>query len=298
MSPESVIAWREAMTRLADQYFFDLLRMYLGAIKTPFNKQRLIEELSAFLRKKSTKRRILESLDAEDLLVVAAVREIQSPTQQRIVSLLSPSSSFSSVYERVLNLEERLIIYRKGDEFSRAYAVNPLLEDELAPYANRAALFYPLSRGTSAHAAMRVDDLVLAALYGVFLLEGDSVKNDGTLRKKTMTGILERISRLEGNEALAALLVTALRNLSLLTLVDGGWFPIPRAGRPSPRERRRSGWRTSPRRPPAGTRGSDFSGRRKALSITFRPSSPARATMRPTCGGFRSLFPSASPRRS
>lgn len=225
MSPESVIAWREAMTRLADQYFFDLLRMYLGAIKTPFNKQRLIEELSAFLRKKSTKRRILESLDAEDLLVVAAVREIQSPTQQRIVSLLSPSSSFSSVYERVLNLEERLIIYRKGDEFSRAYAVNPLLEDELAPYANRAALFYPLSRGTSAHAAMRVDDLVLAALYGVFLLEGDSVKNDGTLRKKTMTGILERISRLEGNEALAALLVTALRNLSLLTLVDGRLVP-------------------------------------------------------------------------
>ncbi len=225
MSPESVIAWREAMTRLADQYFFDLLRMYLGAIKTPFNKQRLIEELSAFLRKKSTKKRILESLDDDDLLVVAAVREIQSPTQQRIVSLLSPSSSFSSVYERVLNLEERLIIYRLGDESSRAYAVNPLLEDELAPYANRETLFYPLARGASAHAAMRVDDLVLAALFSVFLLEGDSIKNDGTLRKKTMTGILERVSRLEGNESLAALLVTALRNLSLLTLVDGRLVP-------------------------------------------------------------------------
>lgn len=83
MNPEHVIAWREALVRLTDQHFFDLMRMYLGAIKTPFNKQRLIEELSVFLRKKETKERIISLLDSFDLMILSAVKELPSPTQQK-----------------------------------------------------------------------------------------------------------------------------------------------------------------------------------------------------------------------
>ena len=63
MNPEAVVEWREALVRLTDQHFFDLMRMYLGVIKTPFNKQRLIEELSSFLRRKENRDRILSLLD-------------------------------------------------------------------------------------------------------------------------------------------------------------------------------------------------------------------------------------------
>ncbi len=227
MKHESVVAWREALTRLSDQYFFDLLRMYLGAIKTPFNKQRLIEELSAFLRKKATKERIAQSLDDADRAVLAAIREMNTPTQQRIVSLLSPSSSFSAVYERILNLEERLIIYRRDENSARAYAINPLLEDDLAPYATRAALVSPVSRGEPARGALRLDDLALAGLYSFFLLEGESIKNDGSLRKKTLAGVLESFPRFEGDESLAEALVAALRNLGLVGVVDGRLVPDP-----------------------------------------------------------------------
>ena len=227
MKHESVVAWREALTRLSDQYFFDLLRMYLGAIKTPFNKQRLIEELSAFLRKKTTKELVVRSLDDGDRAVLAAIREMNSPTQQRIVSLLSPASSFSAVYERILNLEERLIIYRRDENSARAYAINPLLEDDLAPFATLAALVSPVSRGESARAAPRLDDLALAGLYSFFALEGESVKNDGSLRKKTIAGILERFPRFEGDEPLAERLVSALRNLGLVVVGDGRLAPDP-----------------------------------------------------------------------
>ncbi len=227
MRHESVTAWREALTRLSDQYFFDLLRMYLGAIRTPFNKQRLIEELSAFLRKKSTKELIAQGLDDEDRAVLAAIREMNSPTQQRIVSLLSPSSSFSAVYERILNLEERLIIYRRDEDSARAYAINPLLEDELAPYATMAALVAPVFRGEPARGPLRLDDLALAGLYSFFMLEGESVKNDGTLRKKTLAGILSAFPRFEGDESLAESLVSALRNLALVGVVDGRLVPDP-----------------------------------------------------------------------
>lgn len=76
MKAEHVVAWREALVRLSDQHFFDLMRMYLGAIRTPFNKQRLIEELSAFLRKKDNKDIIVSLLDSFDLMILSAVKEL------------------------------------------------------------------------------------------------------------------------------------------------------------------------------------------------------------------------------
>jgi len=43
--------WKEAMLRLPERTFFVLMRLYLGEIKTPFNKQRLVESLGGFLSK-------------------------------------------------------------------------------------------------------------------------------------------------------------------------------------------------------------------------------------------------------
>ncbi len=48
MNPKDVAEWRENIIKLPDHHFFDLIQLYLGKIKTPFNKQRLAEQLSAF----------------------------------------------------------------------------------------------------------------------------------------------------------------------------------------------------------------------------------------------------------
>ena len=56
---EDIISWRESLSLLPDNHFFDIIRIYLGEIKTPYNKQKLIEELSAFLRKDSNKQNII-----------------------------------------------------------------------------------------------------------------------------------------------------------------------------------------------------------------------------------------------
>ena len=55
---ENIMLWRESLSVMPDSHFFDLLRMYLGEIKTPYNKQNLIENLSSFLRKEDTKETI------------------------------------------------------------------------------------------------------------------------------------------------------------------------------------------------------------------------------------------------
>ena len=221
MNPEKVLDWREALIRLSDQYFFDLVRLYLGAIKTPFNKQKLIAELSAFLRKKENRERIFLALDDVDKLVLSAVSEMPSPTQQKIVALFSGFLSFPEIYERILNLEERLLMYRKGDSGNREYALNPLLEDDLAPLLGVAILAKPETSGDPVSAPVRVDDLTLAALYGFFIQNEEAVKNDGTLRKKTLSDLEAAFPQFGGSSGAIPLLISAFMNLGLLVRENG-----------------------------------------------------------------------------
>ena len=60
---ENIMLWRESLSLMQDSHFFDLLQMYLGEIKTPYNKPNLIEQLSSFLRKEETKQTILTALE-------------------------------------------------------------------------------------------------------------------------------------------------------------------------------------------------------------------------------------------
>lgn len=221
----SVVDWREAMIRLADQHFFDLMRMYLGAIKTPFNKQRLVEELSAFLRKKETVAGIAASLDGFDLLIVAAIRELPSPTRQKVIALLSGSHAFPEVYERILNLEERLVIYRKNEPDSREYAVNPLLADAIAPMAGLSVLVSAEFAAERAYAPLRVDDLALASLYSFFLNEGEAVKNDGSFRKKTLAALESAFPQIAQEGDCLRHVVSAFQNLDLLVKFEGRLVP-------------------------------------------------------------------------
>ena len=225
MKPEEVVAWREALTRLSDQFFFDLMRMYLGPIKTPFNKQRLIDELSAFLRKKINRDRIMLALDDLDRLIIAGIVELPSPTQQKIVTLLASSASFPEVYNRILNLEERLVLFRKDEGAGRAYAITPQLADELAALPTLSILAPPERTGEPVHAPLRVDDLLLAGVYCFFLHEGDAVRSDGSLRKKTLASLSAVFPGLAEEDKTLSIVVSALRNLGLLLTIDGCLVP-------------------------------------------------------------------------
>jgi len=108
MKPKDVVEWRESIVKLPDHQFFDLIQLYLGKIKTPFNKQRLAEQLSAFLRKPAIQEKIAESLDSYDILILKAVNEIPNPTQAMLSVFFSKKISYSELSEKLLNAEERL----------------------------------------------------------------------------------------------------------------------------------------------------------------------------------------------
>lgn len=222
---DAIVEWREALTRLSDQHFFDLVRMYIGVVRTPFNKQKLIESLSAFLRNTKNRSRIVSCLDQFDRELLAAVRILPSPTREKIVQLFSGTRSFPEVYERILNLEERLLVYRNDEKAHREYAINPLLADEIEERAGLDQLIYPDTTGDPLHVPLAVSDSVLAGLYSFFLHEGPPVRNDGSLRKRTLDALSSSFPDLAGAGNTLCLVVAALRNLSLLNVHDGSLVP-------------------------------------------------------------------------
>ncbi len=225
MNSESVVAWREALVRLADQHFFDLVRLYLGAVRTPFNKQKLVEELSAMMRREETKERMVALLDPLDILILAAIRELPLPTQSRVIALFGADLSFAELYERILNLEERLVIFRREGDGERVYAVNPYLEDRLEGLADRGALIPREGTGEPPSVAAAVDSLALAGVFSFFLHNGDPVKNDGSFRKKTRDALDSRFPLCAAQEGCFDSLVAALLNLGLLSRRDGSLVP-------------------------------------------------------------------------
>ena len=45
---QRIIDWRESFATLPDNHFFELIRMYLGEIKTPYNKQKFLQYLKIY----------------------------------------------------------------------------------------------------------------------------------------------------------------------------------------------------------------------------------------------------------
>ncbi|MDR2898134.1 MAG: helicase-associated domain-containing protein [Spirochaetaceae bacterium] len=204
--PEQILKWREALTKLSDHHFFELMRMYLGEIKTPFNKQKLIEELGAFLRKQENRKALIGLLDEMDLLVLSAVQALSLPTQEKLVKLFSGTFPFAVLYERLLNMEERLILFRIREETlhtgEHVFRINPYILDDIAPYIGTSLLLPVTAREDSAFVPVPQpfpDDLTLGSLLPFFTHTKDAVKNDGELKKRADT-LFRELFPLEGRE--------------------------------------------------------------------------------------------------
>ena len=58
------------LSSLPDEKFFYVMRLYLGEIKTPYNKLKLIEQLASLIRNKTSLERIISFLDETDVKIL------------------------------------------------------------------------------------------------------------------------------------------------------------------------------------------------------------------------------------
>ncbi len=245
---QKILLWRESLSVMPDHHFFEIIRMYLGEIKTPYNKQRLIEDLSVFLRRDDNRLMITKLLSQSDLELVTAIKEIPSATQEKLFSFFSTGMTYAALYEQLMNLEERLVIYRHPDKSTGRiiFELNPMLEPALLPHLTKRNLL-PVaklaendsSRGNTPEVAQsqhcKLSPEFIAAAYSFLLENPELCKADGTLKKRYEAMMPEVFpAYIASNEASASndtssnssffsLIIAAFENLSLIRLTDCGF---------------------------------------------------------------------------
>lgn len=227
MNTDEYNDWQESLLLLPERTFFELMRLYLGEIKTPFNKQRLVKGLSGFISKAETQDIIVRSLDSLDVTVLTAIDIL--PITHRSALLLFLSSE-ASLQTRLVNMEERLLIYRVTyeddyDMRERSYKINPLLYKALKPLLDPRQFFLPAETEQPQTAAPLCDDIILAGLYTFFLKESSVLKTNGRFKIKTEKKLKAIFQDSVPDIACLELLCSALQNLDLLIANEADLIP-------------------------------------------------------------------------
>lgn len=212
----TISLWQEAVCSMPDKQFFSTMRLYLGEIKTPYNKQRLTEQLASFLKNQKVTENLLSLLDANDIKLLTAISLIPGASQETLIDFFSGTFTMTEVYSELINLEERLIIFKTPAPMGQKeeIKINPLLAEALRPYLSSQILF-----PKHEIAFHNIEDLFtispdfLAAYFSYIKLNGIGCKADGTIKKNDKTKLSEIFN---GKEELIQLITNALVNLSIL----------------------------------------------------------------------------------
>ena len=119
--------WKTALLQLPDPSFFEIIRNYLGPVKTPYNKHRLIDALIAKVER--NKERLLSYIDAEDSAVLTAIHTLKKTDGKTLHRFFGTDKKYIELHLHLLNLEERLLICRNPE--NECYYLNPLFKEEL-----------------------------------------------------------------------------------------------------------------------------------------------------------------------
>ena len=187
--------WKSALMTLPDLNFFELVRSVIGNIKTPFNKQRLLEELANLLSREDIQNVIAAYIGEQDHKLIAAVALLGesgmgSVAPGTLETFFAGELSYAELHAVIINLEERLIFYRFRDEGCMRLALNPVLENVLMPFIEDASPIIPSFALQSDFAKQGImnDSRYMAALLSFFRGEEELFKNEAStgIRKKVL----------------------------------------------------------------------------------------------------------------
>ena len=192
------------------------MRIYLGEIHTPFNKDKLIEQLSSIFRKEENKNTIISYLSEFDKKIITAISFIDKCTQQKLIDFFKSEYFLSDIYSELINLNERLIIYsyKDSDTGETFIALNPILEDHLACAAELSLLFpAPSFIQKNFNPQFSISPSFIAAFYSYLLENPGMCKNNTEIKKRDA----ERLSEIfTGHYDCVQLLLASFFNLGLI----------------------------------------------------------------------------------
>lgn len=188
--------WKSAVITMPENSFFELMRSVFGKIKTPFNKQQLINDLEVFLLREDIQKTIASYIDKNDTKIIAAVAAFDEPSPEELETFFEEELNCAQLQDIIVNLEERFILYRFNGEKPQPkesvsrLALNPVLEQVLLPFTEDIpALFTetPVKAGSirpSPAPKAVINDRILAALFSFVSQNKPFYKTEGVIRKK------------------------------------------------------------------------------------------------------------------
>lgn len=212
---QRIIRWRNSMSLLNDDRFFEIMRIYIGEVHTPFNKDKLLEQLSSIFRKEQNREKIIAYLSDFDIKIISAVASIENATKDKLTEFFKTEYPVSEIYSELLNLTERLIIYSyKNDREESIIALNPLLEDVLKPYVNvKKLLPEPVLAAHNFDAPFSLSPLFIASFISYIYENPEMCRNNTSFKKKD----LERLEEIfPGKQKILELLLKGFVNLKLV----------------------------------------------------------------------------------
>ena len=226
VNENSPARWKSAFLTLPDAAFFDILRNYLGDIKSPFNKHNLLESLEAFLRRPDTRESLTTLIDEEDGRLLTALYLLDAPTHEELYRFFEGDIGYLDLHHKLLNLQDRLLVYADRKESGEEILINPLLEgDLLAAGVVDIGLLIPSEKVKNFdYPVPWFSDSLLTALLAFLVGEGDFSKSDGGLKKKTEAELRKKIPLLFPDEegSKFAALFAGLGTAGLLRRGEGG----------------------------------------------------------------------------
>jgi hypothetical protein len=180
--------WESALMTLPDSAYFELFRSVFGNIKTPFNKQRLLEDLAVFLSRSEIQEVIAAYIDDTDHRIIAAIAVLEDPAPGELESFFSGELTYAELHSKLLNLEERLVLYRFRKDDTCHVALNPVLKPILAPLAADVGVLFPSLPGEQKpeKKSFGTESLIFAAFLSFILERSEFFKAGGGVRKKVL----------------------------------------------------------------------------------------------------------------
>ena len=212
----TVETWKESVSSLADGKFFDMMRLYLGEIETPYNKQRLIEQLAGFIKNSTNSANMIALLDEYDIKILTAIAFIPNATQDTLIQFFAAEHTMADIFTEVSNLIARLLVFEQKDLYSskKILRINPLIWNKLEPFIVLTNIIRPaVLEKTNIEDNFCVSPDILAAFISFINTKGCSCKADGVMKKNSLTRIQ---SVFAGREKIIQLILTAFINLNLV----------------------------------------------------------------------------------
>lgn len=214
--------WENVILKLDDSHFFGLIHAYFGAVETPFNKHNLLEKLISFLRNKSVKQKIINALVYEEIQILTIISYLKNPSLATIIHYFFDAEP-KLIKMRLVNLEERLLIYKEKDEKNYniiTYSINPILEEALLPILNLPFLMPSEKLEKEVCLQTFLNPIFFLSLYSFICNTPDLFKKDGTCKKKVLESFVKIFPALKNNIAVLEELLKLFISLNLLSIYD------------------------------------------------------------------------------